>query len=191
MASALLDSDTPDAVRRRLPAVLEYCDSPLARDGLIAALTVEPLEIRARSAQALLKLTEDHPALAVPSAAPIAAAERQLRSDDRSRQAREFVFNLFALGFEREPMQIAARASLSKDAWVRGTSIEYLETVLPPQLLKELLPLLDSPPPSVTPREPAAARAELYKAGMTMTMSLAEVRRQLEAAAGEGEQGET
>jgi len=190
MASALLDSGTPAAVRRRLPAVLEYCDSPLARDGLAAALTAEPLEVRARSAQALLKLTEDHPALAVPSATAIAAAERQLRSGENSRQACEFVFNLLALAFEREPMRIAARAFLSTDAWVRGTSLEYLETVLPPSLLTSLRPLLDIPAPIAPRRELSAVQADLYKAGMTMTMSLAEVRRQLEAI-GEDEQGET
>jgi hypothetical protein len=190
MASALLDASTPQIVRRRLPAALEYCDSPLARDGLVAALTAEPLEVRARSAQALLKLTEEHPTLSVPATAAVAAAELQLRSGEKSRQARELVFNLFALAFEREPMQIAARAFLSTDAWVRGTSLEYLETVLPPSLLTAVRPLLDAAAPGAPVRPAAAVRADLYKAGTTMTMSLDEVRQHLEVMNKE-EQGDT
>jgi len=190
MASALLDSETPEVVRRRLPMVLGTCDSPLARDGLTAALTAEPLQVRARAARALLTLTERTPALAAPQGAALLAAERQLHSGDNSREGREFVFNLLALAFEREPMQIAAKAFDSTDAWVRGTSLEYLETVLPASLLAALRPTLAAPPPSAPPREASAVRADLYKAGTTMTLSLDEVRRQLRAL-NEEDKGET
>jgi hypothetical protein len=181
MASALLDSATPDVVRRRLPMVLESCESPLARDGLVAALVTEPLEVRARSARALLALTERYPALAAPPSAAVAAAERQLQAGDNSTEVREFVFNLLALAFEREPMRIAARAFDSDDPWVRGTSLEYLETVLPSALLAAFRSILDAPASNAPRREPSAVRADLYKAGTTMTMSLAEVQRELEA----------
>jgi hypothetical protein len=169
--------------------VLEYCASPIARDGLVAALSADPLEVRARSAQALLKLSGDHPALAVPPAPVILAAEQQLRSGGNSHQVCEFVFNLLALAFEREPMRIAARAFLSTDVWMRGTSLEYLETVLPPSLLASLRPLVDLPATVVPQREASAVKADLYKAGMTMTVSLADVRRQLEAASEADEEG--
>jgi hypothetical protein len=181
MASALLDKDTSETVRRRLPMVLGACDSPLARDGLTAALTAEPLQVRARAARALLALTERNPALVVPPAAAIAAAECQLRSGEDSQEGREFIFNLLALAFEREPMQIASRAFDSSDAWVRGTSLEYLETVLPQGLLAALRPRLAAPARTAPPRESAAVRADLYKAGTTMVLSLDEVRRQLHA----------
>jgi hypothetical protein len=181
MVSALLDTDTRDVVRRRLPIVLESCDSPLARDGLVAALVTEPFEVRARSARALLALTDRYPSLAVSSAAAVAAAEQQLRSGETSREVQEFVFNLLVLAFEREPMRIAGRAFDSGDPWLRGTSLEYLETVLPHPLLVALRPILEAPASSLPPREPSAVRADLLKAGTTMTMSLAEVQRQLEA----------
>ena len=180
MASALVDTDTPETVRRRLPMVLGSCDSPLARDGLAAALTMEPLQVRARAAQALLTLTERDPALAVPTARALAAAERQLRTADNSPEGRNFVFNLLALAFEREPMQIAAKGFDSTDPWVRGTSLEYLETVLPPALLAVLRPRLDAPATAAPARDLAAVRADLYKAGTTMTLSLDELRRQLQ-----------
>jgi len=190
MASALLDSNTPEVVRRRLPMVLGDCDSPLARDGLTAALTAEPLPVRARAARALLALTERNPALAAPPAEAIAAAERQLRTGQNSQDDRAFVFDLLALAFEREPMQIAAKGFDSNDPWVRGTSLEYLETVLPPGLLAALRPSLAASAPTAPPREAAAVRADLYKAGTTMTLSLDEVRRQLRAL-NEEEPGET
>jgi hypothetical protein len=190
LVSALLDSDTPDVVRRRLPIVLESCGSPVARDGLVAALVAEPLEVRSRSARALLALTEKYPLLAVPSTAAIAAAERQLRSAETSREVRDFIFNLLALGFEREPMRIAARAFDSDDPWLRGTSLEYLETVLPHSMMAALSPVLKAPASHVPRREASAVRADLLKAGATMTVSLAEVRRQLEAL-NKGEEGGT
>ena len=161
--------------------VLAACDSPLARDGLTAALKMEPFQVRARAARALLALTERYPSLAAPATEALSAAEWQLRTGEKSREAREFVFNLLALAFEREPMQIAARGFDSTDSWVRGTSLEYLETVLPPGLLAAMRPSLAAPAPTAPPREPSVVRADLYKAGMTMTMSLDEVRRQLHA----------
>jgi hypothetical protein len=119
--------------------------------------------------------------LAVPVPTVIAAAERQLRSGENSLEVREFIFNLLALAFEREPMRIAARAFDSSDPWVHGTSLEYLETVLPHPLLAALAPILKAPAPVAAPRERSAVLADLQKAGTTMTMSLAEVQRQLKA----------
>lgn len=185
MAAALMDSETLEVVRRRLPLVLESCDSLLARDGLAAVLAADPLPVRARAARALLTLRARYPALAIPAATAIAAAERQLRTTDDSQQVREFVFNLLALSFEPEPMQIAARAFDSADPWVRGTSIEYLETVLPPGLFAALRTRFAAPAPAAVHRDPTAVRADLYKAGTTMTLSMAELKRQLKALDGE------
>jgi hypothetical protein len=190
MVSALLDSSTPEVVRRRLPMVLEHCESTLARDGLLEALMAEPLDVRARAARALLGLTEKFPTLTVAPDPILAAAERQLRSGDASHPARDFVFNLLALAFEREPIAIAARSIDSSDAWARGTALEYFETVLPPGLYAALCPVLAAPAPTAPPREPSAVRADLFKAGTTMTMSLAEVRRQLKTM-DEDEEGES
>ena len=58
---------------------------------------------------------------------------------------REHVFDLLALVLEREPVRIAARAFEAGDAYVRGTSLEYLETVLPPRLFALLRARLPEP----------------------------------------------
>jgi hypothetical protein len=66
--------------------------------------------------------------------------------------------------------------------YLRGTALEYLETVLPPAVFAALarrLPAAVSPAPQ---RRPAAAvRAELLDAAATITVSRDEVRRHLAA----------
>jgi hypothetical protein len=184
MASALLDPATPDVVKRRLPAAMRSCGSALARDSLLAVLDAPDPELRARSARALVALFEEYPALARPVPAALVSAERELVSGGSPRLL-EHVFDLLALALEREPVRIAARAFDGGDAYVRGTSLEYLETVLPPglfALLRSRLPEPGAVPRPAGARDASAVRSELMRAGETMTASLAEVRRRLAAA---------
>lgn len=185
MVSALLDPATPDVVRRRLPPALKSCPSPLARDGLLAGLEAPAFEVRLRCGRALLALTDDHPELLVPFPTALPAVERELRGDAEPRMLREHVFHLLALAFEREPVRIAARSFGTDDAFVRGTALEYLETILPARVFSALQPRLAAAtgPASVRRRSAAEVRAELIRAGATMTVSLEELRRQLDAAA--------
>jgi hypothetical protein len=84
------------------------------------------------------------------------------------------------LALEREPARIAARAFDGGDAYVRGTALEYLETVLPPALFAALVPrLFGAAAPAPCGRAAEEVRAQLLDAGATMTMSAPEVRRQL------------
>jgi len=98
------------------------------------------------------------------------------------------VLCLLTLALEREPAGIAARAFATDDAHLRGTALEYFETVLPPDLFGALarrlsVGRLSAGRPSAGPRRAASeVRDELVKAGATVTMSLDEVRRRLAAA---------
>jgi hypothetical protein len=186
MVTVLLDPDTPEVVRRRLPLALKSCASALARDGLLAALHVADFETRLRCGRALLALTDDHPELVQPFPTVLTCVERELSGTGDTHRVREHVFNLLALALDREPVRIAARTFTTDDAYARGTALEYLETVLPARLFSALRPLLaaEGQPPARR-RSAADVRADLIRAGMTMTMSLDEVRRQLEAAARE------
>ena len=186
MVSVLLDPSTPDVVRRRLPLALKSCPSPIARDGLLTALDGFDFEIRLRCGRALLALTDEHPELMQPFPAALALVERELSGGGELHRVREHVFNLLALALEREPVRIAARAFTTEDAYVRGTALEYLETVLPPRMFAALRPMLAATGPPPARRRPATeVRAELIRAGATMTVSLDELRRQLEMAARE------
>jgi hypothetical protein len=186
MASVLLDPATSDVVRRRIPLALKSCPSRIARDGLRAGLELEGLEIRLRCGRALLALTDEHPELQEPFPHALALAERELRGAGERQLVREHVFNLLALALEREPVKIAARAFATDDTYVRGTALEYLETVLPVSIFSAFQPLLTATgSPPARRRKPADARAELLRAGATMTVSLDELRRQLEIAARE------
>jgi ATP/ADP translocase len=186
MVSVLLDPATPDVIRRRLPLALKSCPSPIARDGLLAALEDSDFEFRLRCGRAVLALTDEHPEFLKPFPTALALVERELSGDGAPHLIREHVFNLLALALEREPVRIAARAFGTDDAYIRGTALEYLETVLPTRLFSALQPLLAAPGPPAARRRPAAeVRADLIRAGMTMTISRDELRRHLEAAARE------
>ena len=182
MVSALHDPGTRDVVRRRLPLALKSCPSAIARDGLLAALDVSDFEIRLRCGRALLALTDEHPELLESFPGVLALVERELKNGGETHRVREHVFNLLALALEREPVRIAARAFTTEDAYVRGTALEYLETVLPAHLFSALRPLVAAPESPPAHRRPAGdVRADLIRAGMTMTVSLDDIRRQLEA----------
>lgn len=184
MVSALNDPATPDVVKRRLPLALKGCPSPLARDGLVAGLDAPSFELRFRCARALLALTDDHPELLTTFPSALAAVGREVGGDAAPHLVREHVFNLLALAIDREPVRIAARSFTTDDEYVRGTALEYLETVLTPQLFAALLPLLAAAgAPRVHRRAAADVRADLIRAGATIAVSRDELRRQLEAAA--------
>jgi hypothetical protein len=183
LVDALLDPATPDVVRRRLPLALKSCPSVIALEGLVQALSAPSFELRLRCGRALLALTDEHPELSVhlhPETA-LAAVERELAADSDPLLALEHVFNLLALALEREPARIAARAFESDDSYVRGTALEYLETVLTPALFKALQPRLAVPVgPAPRRRTTAEVREDLLRAGATMTkVSLEDVRREL------------
>jgi len=161
---------------------LKSCPSPIARDGLQLALASFGFEVRLRCGRALLALTDEHPELAKPFPEALSLVHRDVGGNGEPHLVREHIFNLLALALDREPVRIAARAFTTDDAYVRGTALEYLDTVLPPHIVATLRPLLSvSRPPSTVRRPASEVRADLIRAGTTMTVSLDELRRQLDA----------
>jgi hypothetical protein len=184
LADALLDPTTPEIVRRRLPLVLKSCGSSLARDGLQQALAASGFEVRLRCGLALMALTDKSSELALPKEVILDAVERELAAapledDDRLRQ---HVFNLLSMALEREPARMAAMAFDSGDAYLRGTALEYLETVLAPRIFAALALRLHTTVTAPGPQKRAApeARAELLHAA-TIRMSRGEIQRELSA----------
>lgn len=152
---ALLDVRTDPNVRRRLPRVLKAAPGPRALEGLLRGLDDPRPDVRASCVVALASIVGRSPELRVPRDAVFAALRRELAephapgpggtrtapADLRWTQ----VFGLLSLVLEREPVQIAARALRGSDAVLRGTALEYLANVLPPDLRGVMLALFEAP----------------------------------------------
>jgi hypothetical protein len=189
LVDGLLDPATPEIVRRRLPFVLKSCASTRARDGLLQALATSSFEVRLRCGRALLALTDKHPELAVAPHTVFETVERELTGGNDDAAVREHVFNLLALVLEREPVNIAALAVDSGDMYLRGTALEYLETVLPSGIFAALLPRLSAVPATVPGHQRGAAvvRAELLDAAATFRVSRKQLLQELSAPDLDGE----
>ena len=136
-----------------------------------------------------MALTDTHPELALAPQVGLQVVERELTGRSTDAAAREHVFNLLALVLEREPVRIAALAFDSDDAYLRGTALEYLETVLPAGIFAALAPRLSTAPaPLLHQRGAAVVRAELLEAAATMRVSRKQLLQELSAPDLDGEQ---
>lgn len=169
LVAALCDADQPFAIRRRLPRVLEVCESPEAAAGLAAALDDERFEVRYRCALALARIAARDPSKR-PSAERVHEVvhkeleagrkvwdSRRLLDDDaeedaplleravrdRVHRSVEHVFTLLSLAYDPEPLRLSLFALAGDDRAMRGTALEYLENVLPEETREQLFPMLD------------------------------------------------
>jgi len=137
IVDALLDPETPSALRRSLPRVLKACPAPRAIEGLLLALADPSFDVRVQSGQALAFLAGKNPGLDVDREVVFAVVRRELAmeagawGDDGETRGLEHVFALLSLVLEPEPLDIAFWAVRGEDAVLRGTALEYLDNVLP------------------------------------------------------------
>jgi hypothetical protein len=174
LIDALLDPDEDFAVRRRIPRVLVRASGQRVVDGLQAGLSDARFEVRFQCARALDCLLRRDPALRVDAAAIYSRLEAELSVgavvweshrlldrreavDDRdvvwflddllrgrANEMLEHVFSLLALVLPREPLQVAFRALHTDDAWLRGLALEYLESVLPEHIRRQIWELVST-----------------------------------------------
>jgi hypothetical protein len=179
IVDALVDPERPIEVRRRLPAVLLAGEPALAAWGLWRALGDASFEVRYRSGAALSRLAESGHVSHISAEEVFEAVRRELVSDrthlaaprvvdpvvgdDRPSEdlsARcvgaglEHVFTVLGLALPAEPLRIALHAVQHDDPELRGTALEYLESILPTDVRAQLWPLLEG-----IADEPAAAEA--------------------------------
>jgi hypothetical protein len=201
----LVDSSEDFAVRRRIPRILSTCMTRRAVDGLIDALLDDRFEVRYQSARALARIHDRSPALAVDGTLVYAAVARETLVDRRlwneqrlidepepedspefveapvpGRGGRrlEHIFTILSLVLPRAPLQVAYKGLLTTDTMLRGTGLEYLESVLPRDIWNSLRPLLDD-----TRIEPAPARPQsevvedLMRSSQSIELNLQEIRK--------------
>ena len=203
LVDALLDPEQEFAVRRRIPDVLSASDSPRAADGLVRALEDSRFEVRYRSGRALarlreranLTLTEEAVFRAVVREANVGKAvwesQRLLDTaeegspfvDDflrsRANRSLEHVFTLLSLVFPGQPLSIAFRGLQTDDVLLRGTALEYLESLLPAAVRERLWPLLEDRPAGDRPARPRAeVLADLMRSHQSIALNLEKLRRQ-------------
>jgi hypothetical protein len=139
----------------------DLCLAARARRSAAGARRVQPRGADAQCARpprAHRQTSGSRPA----AAAALLAVERELAGAADDGDVREHVFNLLGLALEREPVRIAAMAFDTSDQYLRGTALEYLETVLPPSIFAALAPRLSAAAAPVVHRRGAAmVRAEL------------------------------
>ena len=193
LADALLDSYEDFAVRRRIPRVMAVCTSQRAADSLLLGLADIRFEVRFQCGRALAAIVAKHPDIRIDAAdvfdvvqkevavgRPVWEGRRLLdRLEDsepatfvddfirsRASQSLAHVFTMLSLVLPPEPLQIALRGLHAGDENLRGTALEYLESVLPPTIREPLWPFLEDRRPAgrtVRPRERNTGRPGPFK----------------------------
>ena len=204
LVDALLDPNQPFAVRRRLARVFSVCVSQRAADGVLMGLEDLRFEVRFQCGRALASILEKNPRVRVDRERVFDAVRREVavgrpvwqshrlldsveadaRSfvdeflKDRAGQSLAHVFTLLSLVLPTAPLQIAYRGLHTDDPGLRGTALEYLEGVLPPDLRDRLWPFLtDRPKKGQDSRARDEILADLLRSNESIMLNLEELRR--------------
>jgi hypothetical protein len=170
LVDALLDPRTDTTVRRRLPRVLKACPTRRAADGLLAALQDESFAVRDSAALALAALVERSSALQAPREEVFTLARLALENPRGGERGLPHVFTLLSLAVEREPLRISWAALRSEDPGLRGTALEYLETVLPEEVRRPLWRRLGARPAAPAARPQAQVVDELLHSSVGLKL---------------------
>lgn len=156
LADVMLSSQQPLAVRRRVPHVLRALRGPRVASALTRALSADALEVRYRAALALLEVTRDERAFLPDSKDVFGLALKELERGPLTREASDHVFALLALGTTRGSLELVRQGLRTDDLKLRGTALEYLESLLPEAVRAPLVQALSE---RIEPRS-AEARSE-------------------------------
>ncbi len=185
LADALRDPSVGFDIRRRIPRVLSACPTQAAADALILGTHDERFEVRYECGRALLRITAAESSIEVSLPTVIEIVRREVEQSkqvwdsqrepefdeeeneppalidrllrDRFDRSLEHVFSILALVLDRESIRIAFKALHQDDARLRGTALEYLETVLPEEARDAVWPFLGEE----RPRRPARPATEI------------------------------
>jgi hypothetical protein len=129
LADVMLSSSAPLALRRRIPHVLRTERGEAVAQALLRALSADALEVRYRAALALLEVVRDEPALRPEAKQVHALVLSEVGKGALSAAAFDHVFALLALS-TRGTLELARQGLLCEDRKLRGTALEYLESLL-------------------------------------------------------------
>ena len=213
LTDVLIDPNQDFAVRRRLARVFAVCVSQRAADGLLLGLDDVRFEVRYHCARSLALILEKNPRIhinrdrvfdvvlaEVEVGRPVWEGHRLLREieaqedrffadefvKDRASRSLAHVFTLLSLVLPFEPLQISYRGLHTDDDKLRGTALEYLESVLPKAIREGLWPYVEEKrrPVDRTARPREEILADLIRSNQSIAISLEELR--VRAKAGKG-----
>lgn len=152
LADRLSDPSTDASICRRIPRLLGGSTNPLAWDALFRQLSGREFDIRYRCGRALVEVAARHPEFRPSPDAVFLAVQRELASHgiagekgDGARQRMTHMSNLLGLVLPAQSVQLAFRALQTRDSRVRATAIEYLDSVLPQGLRRQMAAQFDVP----------------------------------------------
>ncbi len=215
LVDRMLDPEEDFAVRRRIPRILSSCPTRRAIDGLMAALSDERFEVRYQSARALSRIHETTPNLTLDARIVYAAVQRETAVDprlwseqrviddpdgsegagavepapgNRGGRRMEHVFTVLSLVLPPAPLRIAYKGLLTDDAILRGTGLEYLESVLPREIWNGLHIHLDATGKMTgSGSSQDEALEKLLRSSHSIDVNLAELRKHAEQGGAGGE----
>jgi len=201
----LLDPTEDFAIRRRLVTVLAASRSGEAFEGLFEAMRDQRFEVRFRAARALNYLAGEISGLQIDRDQVFDVVLREmavergiwetrqlidLPDDDtspmeaevlrgRASRSLEHLFTLLSLVLPPETVRLVFHSLHTGDRHLRGTALEYLETVLPEVVWQKLWPFLDegAVQPTRPGRSSGQAMQELLASQESIVLALAELRR--------------
>ena len=204
LTDALADPNQPFVVRRRLARVFAVCVSQRAVDAVLLGLEDLRFEVRYQSGRALLAIVSRNPRVRIDPAGIFALVNKEVSVNknvwehrrlldavdeenepsfleelvrDRASHSLAHVFTLLALVLPAEPLRIAFRGLHTDDPALRGTSLEYLETVLPPDIRDRLWPFLEDRGDARARRPGGETLAALLRSNASIRVNLEEQRR--------------
>jgi hypothetical protein len=157
LADVMLSSHQPLAVRRRVPHVLRALRGARVASALTRALSADALEVRYRAALALLEVTRDERQLLPDPKDVFALALAEIERGPLSQEASDHLFALLALATTRGSLELVRQGLKTDDRKLRGTALEYLESLLPEGVRAPLVRALSLRP---EPRTPGNLRSE-------------------------------
>ncbi|MEO6599448.1 MAG: hypothetical protein ABIQ16_06215, partial [Polyangiaceae bacterium] len=130
LADAMYSAQHSAAVRRRIPHVLRNARGERAVRTLFWALSADAIEVRYRAALALSEVVRDDKKLLPDKAQLEALVLSEVARGPLDANRLNHVFALLALTMHRGALELARQGLLSQDRKLRGTALEYLESLL-------------------------------------------------------------
>jgi hypothetical protein len=202
LGDALVERARPVAVRRRIARLLGTTTTPRTIEALLHGLDDASFEVRHACGMALAHMRSADATLAFDSDRVFAVARREVAVEEsvwrgrrdmdrlndggaaitdaylsvRASASLEHVFAVLSLALAHRPLRIAFRGVSGDDPMSRGLALEYLESVLPPDIRDRLWPFLevDSGVPR-TQRVREDILAELLRSHESIAMRMSEL----------------